>query len=172
MDVYNPDAEKAAFPAHGRYRVTGNRVEIIWSDGKMAAGVLKKNGVLVASGNYTDNEYVPLPVLDNITLDGTYLFRATPYIQSYSISFARNGRFRDSGLLSRTGLTGTYKYSGLHWSTDPPRGTGSYRIRNNTLYLDYDNKIRLSVEILLEPTDKGKAAFSSITLGGFKFPRQ
>jgi hypothetical protein len=167
-DAYDPDTDSV----HGRYRLNGNVVEVTWSDGATISSPQAADGSVIFYGT----QYTPLPTCDGLVLNGTYgRDWSNEYVEHRTIRFTPDGRFEDTGVLTQTTLLSSNKYlqSPPSWSSERPlTGSGIYRIRNNTLYLKYDNGARETVQIYLEPEHVGKEPVPEIVLGGWEFERK
>jgi hypothetical protein len=168
MDAYDPDTD----PVHGRYRLNGNVVEIEWSGHDGVSSPIAMDGSLVFYGV----RYAPLPACDGLALAGSYgRDWSNEFVARRTIRFTTDGRFEDTGILAQTSLnvSGKYAASPPAWSNARPlTGTGAYRIRNNTLYLDYDNGARETIAIYVKPEHAGKDPAPEIVLGGWQFERK
>jgi hypothetical protein len=168
MDAYDPDTASS----RGHYRVDSDMVEITWSDNAKVSSPKAVDGSVVFYGVH----YTPLPTCDALILNGTYgRDWSNEYVERRTIGFTSDGRFEDTGVLAQTALSASQKYleSPPRWSSDRPlTGCGAYRIRNNTLHLNYDNGARETVEIYVKPEYVSVSPVPEIMLGGWEFERK
>jgi hypothetical protein len=129
-------AEPDDSPNYGRYTPAGGGdFTIAWNLDKTLNRRITHKGRRLPDGTVEVNgeTYRPLPPCDDLKLDGTYAWKWGG--GESVVRFTPDGRFTERGL--REAVTDDDR---VHpdWPKMPPRGSGKYSIRNNTLELQYD----------------------------------
>ena len=119
----------------GRYRVTGNQVEITWADNNVETATQVGTDLKIAGDSYFN-----VSKSDGLRLQGVYR-REGADLAKYFIKFASNGRFAENGMLN------LFAYSGPN--TSP--GSGTYSIGNNTLTLNYSDGRTVALSFFVFP---------------------
>lgn len=88
------------------------------------------------------------------------------------IVFHPNRRFEDGGVLSYTGLTATARWREATEELAQIRGSGQWRVSNNTLYLDYEGFGQLSACVYVPFGRDTDNPIAEIDLNGYSFERR
>jgi hypothetical protein len=135
---------------YGSWKAVGDQeIHIIREAGKPAEVYRRENGKL----RIGDKVWDPMPLVDGLKLDGAWRL---PGAKQKRIEFTPAGRFKDEGLLEDVGFWPVYAWAGSRIVTQqrpPPRGAGSYEIREFTLLLKYDDGLAWSTDFSIEGTD-------------------
>jgi hypothetical protein len=155
-----------ADPMTGRYSASDDRLDIEWNDGsrtraeRLAPTVLK----------LFDRTYARLDRCNDLALDGTYA-RLDGDAGWPVIRFGSDGTFDDQGVLMYTGLTAAPRWLNDQATLAGIRGSGTWRVSNNTLYLDYAGIGQVSTCVYVpfgQPLDPPIVEFD---LNGYSFAR-
>jgi hypothetical protein len=149
------------------YTVQGNRVTFRWLSG--ATRVLtRRDGML-----WTEDEsnYLPLPSLDGLRLEGRYAVPWKEQSGPVRIAFTRDGQFLEEGLLDGIGWNRSDESDAARRIRDLPRGSGTYEIRNNTLSLRYRDGRVIHVNMYVFPEELAKRQPAEIHINAFGFRR-
>jgi hypothetical protein len=173
--IEGPDAYNTAHASvKGRYRVSGGQLELEYDTGDRTSARIGGDGRFTVYGV----QYQPLPRMDGARLSGSYgrIWSDPWYGEKPVIRFSTDGRFEDQGVLGQTALSAADKYLNGErpiWNEyQPLRGAGTYRIQNNTLYLDYSTGHRETVQIYTTPEYASRNPIPAIVLGGSTFERK
>ncbi len=150
--------------SYGKWLGEGKELQITrWAD-KPAEAWTRENGVLKFAGQ----TWTPIPRVDGITLKGRYAYKSEPGpgIQfDYWAEFTPDGKFKCGDLLSWFSVS---DYTGR---PKPPQGvSGTYEIRNWTIWFKVDGKAVWSTEFSLpgdDPKDLG-----AVLLNTYPFKKQ
>ena len=147
----------------GRYKIDGDQITIAWADNSTYTGVRDGTKLLMHdnvsqgfNGNYDSLGYEAAANSDGLTLGAAYHpDRADPRAR---IAFAPNGSFAENGALSAVNM-----------SASP--GTGSYRIKDNTLTLSYGDGRVIKLSFFVSASEERSQQPSMIHLNGFALPK-
>jgi len=135
---------------YGSWTAVGNEeIHIVREAGKPAEVYRRENGKL----RLGDKVWEPMRLVDGLKLDGAWRL---PGAKDRRIAFTPAGRFKDEGLLEDVGFWPVYAWAGSRIVTQPrppPRGAGTYEIREFTLLLKYDDGPVWSTDFSIEGTD-------------------
>jgi hypothetical protein len=134
---------------YGSWKALGDEVHIVREAGKPAEVYRRDNGKL----RLGDKVWEPMPSVDGLKLDGAWRL---PGAKDRRIEFTPGGRFKDEGLLEDVGFFTVYAWAGsriVAQQCPPPRGAGTYEIREFTLLLKYDDGLAWSTDFSIEGTD-------------------
>lgn len=151
------------------YTVEGSRVTIRWASGQTKMLTRAEDGTLWTSDRLN---YLHLPPLDGLRLEGTYF---VPWKEQYGpvrIAFARDGRFEEERLLGGISWNSSDYGAPAAAIRDVPRGAGRYEIRSNTLTLHYRDGRVVSVNLYVFPDELRKRQPEEIYINSFDFRRR
>jgi len=135
---------------YGSWKAVGNdEVHIVREAGKPAEVYRRENGNL----RLGEKVWEKMPSVEGLKLDGAWRL---PGAKERRIEFTPAGRFKDEGLLEDVGSWPVYAWAGSRIVTQqrpPPRGEGTYEIREFTLLLKYDDGSPWSTDFSIEGTD-------------------
>jgi hypothetical protein len=119
------------------------------------------------------DKYYPMDPCNGLTLQGT--FRRADYKTlsagaQQGITFSRDGRFIDEGVLKAAFVMVRSPISGHYDFDDGAPGRGTYRIANNTLELNYSNGRTKRTSFLIDP-GKSKTDVPQFLLNTYSFAR-
>ncbi len=166
LEGFDREASEAAVPAlWGRYReVRAGRWEIHWNESDRVSLVERQGEGLRFEGEMV----FPVASCEGLRLVGTFSLQSAGPDFPFSITFDREGNFRDDDLI------GTLAYEDIVMPN--PRtivgGVGTYRIGRNTLYLTY-NDGRLVLVAIHASTEAVRASpVSAMSLNGWPLVRR
>lgn len=132
----------------GRYQVVGNRITIKWGDNSTVSGV--RDGAKLHFGDDAF-EYEPVAHSDGLTLQANYHPERTD--PRARIVFTQDGRFADNDALRAVGVPAS-------------SGSGSYRIKDNTLTLTFSDGRIVKVSFFVFADEQGSQRPGTIHLNG------
>jgi hypothetical protein len=139
MNAYRNDPSHKLF--FGRYRVEGNKINIVWANTATRRDVIKLNETSAEPGIDT---YIPTCRCTGKKLSGKYHW-ASPTDERY-VQFFADGRFLDHGLTDQVVGDNPHGYAGI---TDPPRNfRGTYSIRNQKLTFNFSDGKQATVAFI------------------------
>jgi hypothetical protein len=140
MNAYRNDASHKLF--FGRYRVEGNKINIVWANNADRRDVIKLNESGAEPGIDT---YIPTCRCTGKKLSGKYHW-SSPTDARY-VQFSPDGTFFDHGLTDQVvGEPNPHGYAGI---TDPPRNfRGTYSIRNQKLTFNFSDGKQATVAFI------------------------
>jgi hypothetical protein len=169
--IEGPEAfDPATSSVNGRYQVSGDRVTISLNKGKASAAI-------GPDGSFTfyGVRYTPMGSCDNLKLDAAYgLDWSNEFRDKVTLRFTSDGRFTDQGVLKDTAISSSNKYMAREFAEKDrlfAPGSGRYRIKNNTLFLDYSDGRRLTTQFYTEPGAAGRNP-SKIFVAGYDLERK
>jgi hypothetical protein len=138
------------------------QVEITRTEGGKAEVYQRENGRL----RFGDQLWQPMPPVDGMQLEGRWSLAAPPGfdVPASRIQLTKDGRFQDEGILDHVSLPD------LKRGKPPKKGSGTYELRDWTIFLRYDDGTTWSTDfstIGSDPKDH-----SSILFGVFAIPRE
>lgn len=163
LEMTPPDA---ADPFTGKYTASDGMLEIEWNDGTRSRAERLDPTVVQLFGR----TYARLDRSTDLALDGTYA-RLDGDPGWPVIRFRPDGTFDDQGILTYTGLP-----VAARWRDDPDRlarirGSGTWRVSNNTLYLDYAGIGQITACVYVPFGRSLDGPISELDLNGFSFAR-
>jgi len=127
----------------GRYTTNGNQINIVWGDSTRASLTFDNEGAEIGGWN----RYVPACRCDGARFSGVYPFEKNSILQ-----FFPNGTFLDRGAMDQIVVPNP--------SFNHPRvGGGTYMIRYNTLYLNYNDGHRYKTSFAAPAVEVGTPSF-------------
>jgi hypothetical protein len=153
-------------PFTGRYAATDATLEIEWNDGSRTRAQRLAPTVLELFGR----TYARLDRCTDLPLEGTY-GRLDGDPGWPVIRFGPGGTFDDTGVLMYTGLTAAPRWINNQDALAQVRGSGTYRVSNNTLYLDYAGAGRITACIYVPFGRSLEAPVAEFDLNGYSFAR-
>jgi uncharacterized protein (DUF2141 family) len=149
------------------YAVDRDRVTIRWASGETKR-LARRDGML-----WTDDRlnFVPLPSLDGLRLDGVYVVPWKEEHRPSRITFSRDGRFTEQNLLSGISWNSSDHGTEAARIRDVPGGSGEYDVRSNTLVLRYRDGRVVTVSIYIVPAELGKARPEEVYINAHDFVR-
>jgi hypothetical protein len=155
MTAYRNDPSHKLF--FGRYRVEGNKINIVWANTATRRDVIKLNESGAEPGIDT---YIPTCRCTGKKLSGKYHW-ASPTDERY-VQFFPDGRFLDHGLTDQVVGDNPHGYAGI---TDPPRNfRGTYSIRNQKLTFNFSDGKQATVAFIA-PKALENASFGWMGVG-------
>ena len=128
MTAYRNDPNNKLF--FGRYRVDGNKINIVWANNADRRDVIKFSQTAAEPGIDT---YIPTCRCTGKRFSGKYHW-ASPTDERY-VQFFPDGTFFDHGLIDQVVGENPHGYAGI---TDPPRNfRGTYSVRNQKLTFNF-----------------------------------
>ena len=128
----------------GRYRLNGDTVTITWGDRSEETGLRSASGLKIRG-----DSYFPVSKSDGLTLDGIYR-REGADLARYGIRFTTAGRFEENGMLPLIAYALT-----TDKQINQAPGSGTYRIGNNTLTLQYADGRTIALSFFVWPAEPG-----------------
>jgi hypothetical protein len=139
MNVYRNDPSHKLF--FGRYRVEGNKINIVWANNADRRDVIKLSETSAEPGIDT---YIPTCRCTGKKLSGKFHW-SSPTDERY-VQFFPDGRFLDHGLTDQVVGDNPHGYAGI---TDPPRNfRGTYSIRNQKLTFNFSDGKQATVAFI------------------------
>jgi hypothetical protein len=117
-----------------------------------------ENNKLIITPNKTEHAFVKVNSVDNAKFSGRYRLELNSN-STESITFTQDGKFQDNGVISI--LSHTYIEC---LKTSLAQGSGSYYIKNFTLYFTYANGTRIKIAVPGLELDKQNSSPSRIAL--------
>ena len=164
-DNFDAAASRKAFPDRwGTYKLVGDEVHLDGVERKTTIKA-KREGDKI---RMTDPRvtYTLVPHCTGIKLDGMYRRHAG----EPGIRFGRDGKFDDGGVLAVLGEI--QRNDGTTLRDDGVPGNGTYAVRSNTLYLNYDDGRTKKVAFYAMPAEKPGALPTHLHLVQDMFSRQ
>jgi hypothetical protein len=153
-------------PFAGRYAPGDGMLDIEWNDGTRTRATRVDPTVLQLFGR----TYARLDRCTDLALDGTYA-RLDGDPDWPVIRFGHDGTFDDQGILMYTGLKAAARWLDDRDTFERIRGSGTWHVSNNTLYLDYAGVGQITACIYVPFGRSLDSPISEFDLNGFSFVR-
>ena len=156
MAAYRKDPNNKLFV--GRYRVDGNKINIVWSNNADRRDVIKYNPT---GANPALDTYIPTCRCTGKTFSGRYHW-PSPTDPRY-VQFLPDGTFVDHGLTDQVVDPNPHGYAGL---TDPPRDfRGTYSVKNQKLTFNFADGKHATLAFIAPQALEKASKFEWIGLG-------
>lgn len=161
----------------GRYSIRDGKVVLRYGPGGYEGEVeitIHEQGYFP---NRTGKDYVQLPVVDGMSLASTYqlvkeqlpLFFTTTNelpIEAF-VTFMPDGKFIDGGVLDRGNQSYIRSTTNRQWQ----KSSGTYRLKNHTLHLRYDDGRMIRSNFHVRSNSRGEPNLDKLYIAGFRFFR-
>ena len=155
-----PKVDRALqYGSYGSWKAVGNReVHVVRHASKPVEVYRRENGKL----RLGDQVWEAMPSVDGMKLDGRWRLPVPAGQPARSIEFTAAGRFKDDGVLEDVGSFPVFAWAGsrvVFRDRPPPRGAGTYEIREFTLLVKYDDGRAWSTDFSTagaDPKDRSK----------------
>jgi hypothetical protein len=148
----------------GSWKARGDaQVEVVRTEGVPATLCAREDGKL----RHGSQLWQPMPRVDGVRLEGRWSRKPAPGGPQFDpiwIELTKDGRFKDEGVLDHVTL------STLERGKPPKRGSGTYELRDWTIFLRYDDGTSWSTDFSTIGSDARD--HSAILFGTFAFPKE